>query len=282
MKILIVGHKGMLGSELMKVFGGHHEVEGMDVDELDITSLPKCLDAVSDIAPHTVINAAAYTDVEGSEHNYAQCHAINGDGVRNLAVACKKFNLPMVHFSTDYVFDGTKGAPYGEEDTCMPINAYGRSKLEGERHLREELPDTHILVRTSWLFGKSGKNFVRSIIEKAKLQGELHVVSDQVGSPTYAKDLANAVKVLIDEDHRGTFHVTNRGYCSWYDYACKIIDYAGMKGIAVIPVASAEYRTAAVRPAYSILSSRKFMEVTHKTMRFWQVALSEYIEETYF
>ncbi len=280
MKILVVGHRGMLGSELMKAFGAHHEVEGRDVDRLDITSLPQCLDAVADSAPQAVINAAAYTDVEGSEHNYAQCSAINGDGVRNLAVACSKFNRTMmVHFSTDYVFDGTKGAPYEEEDTCTPINAYGRSKLEGECNLREELPGRHILIRTSWLFGKNGKNFVRSIIEKAESQRELSVVNDQIGSPTYAKDLAHAVNILVEGGHRGTFHITNRGRCSWYEYACKIVEYACMKGIVVTPVSSADYRTEAARPAYSVLSSRKFMKVTHKTMRFWQVALSEFIEK---
>ncbi|MBW2674360.1 MAG: NAD(P)-dependent oxidoreductase, partial [Deltaproteobacteria bacterium] len=184
--------------------------------------------------------------------------------------------IKLVHFSTDYVFDGTKKNPYVEEDACNPINAYGRSKLKGEEYLRE-ISDDYLLVRTSWLYGRHGRNFVEAIVERAEKTGKLEVVDDQRGSPTYTVDLAAAVRVLIEGDHRGVFHLTNRGVCTWYQFALKILEYRGMESVSIVPIQSAQLGRGAPRPEYSVLSCRKFADATHRTMRFWQIALEEYM-----
>ena len=185
MRILVMGHKGMLGSDLMDVLGRDHEVSGVDVGEFDITSAPDCLRVVGDFNPEVIVNAAAYTDVDGCETNRDACFAVNAEGVRNLACACKDSGAKIVHYSTDYVFDGTKGKPYLEDDPCRPINAYGESKRKGEQVLIETA-ENHVLIRTAWLYGRQGKNFVKAILAKARDEGMLRVVDDQVGSPTFS------------------------------------------------------------------------------------------------
>ncbi len=278
MKILILGHKGMLGHDLVLRLSIDHEVVGKDIGDFDLTSVADCRDVVAEARPDCVINAAAYTDVDGCETSRDICFAVNAEGVRNLALSCRKEGIPIVHFSTDYVFDGTKGRPYTEEDPTNPINAYGESKLAGERYLRESA-DRFILIRTAWLYGRNGKNFVRTILEKTKSVKTLEVVQDQIGSPTYARDLAGAVKVLVEGGHEGIFHVTNRGTCSWFDYTLKILDYAEIKDVDVRPITSDGLSRKAMRPSYSVLSSRKFSARTRKTLRYWQVALQDFVSE---
>lgn len=276
MKILVLGHKGMLGGEIMSRLGRHHEMEGRDIDEFDISLRDDCRDIIESTDPDVVVNAAAVTDVDGCEDREDDCFAVNAEGVRHVAALCRERGIKIVHFSTDYVFDGTADRPYDEDHICNPINSYGRSKLQGEIYLKSEAGD-FLLVRTSWLFGKGGNNFVKAIAEKAKGGGELTVVADQFGSPTYAFDLAGAVQELIEGDFRGTFHVTNRGSCSWYEFALKILEYREQADARIIPIESKDLTRKAMRPGYSILSCRKFIEATGKTMRFWQIALRDYV-----
>lgn len=271
-----MGHKGMLGSDLMAVLGRDHEVSGVDVGEFDITSAPDCHRVIGEFNPAVVVNAAAYTDVDGCETNRDACFAVNAEGVLNVALACRDRGAKVVHYSTDYVFDGTKMEPYLEDDPCRPINAYGASKRKGEEHLIETA-ESHMLIRTAWLYGRQGKNFVKAILAKAREEGVLRVVDDQVGSPTCSLDLAQATKVLIELDCRGIYHVTNRGVCSWYQFAQRILEFAQVSGVTVEPIKSHELNRKAARPAYSVLSNRKFMDATKKTMRPWQVALNDYL-----
>jgi len=279
MKILILGHKGMLGSDLMLRMMVAHDVTGKDVGDFDITMEDDCGRVIAECSPDVVINAAAYTNVDGCETDRDRCFAVNAVGVKNIALACRGKGIRIVHFSTDYIFDGRKETPYVEEDEPAPLNVYGASKLEGERFL-QALSDRWLLIRTAWLYGKNGKNFVKTILEKAAAVKTLDVVDDQIGAPTYSWDLAAAVQLLIEGEHEGLFHLTNRGRCSWHEFACKILQYAGKNDVNVRPIPSAGLARPAVRPAWSVLSSRKFSEETGKTMRFWQIALQDYLERT--
>jgi dTDP-4-dehydrorhamnose reductase len=274
MKILVLGHKGMLGTDLMARLGGRHEVLGRDIDEFNIASADSCRDLILELHPQVVINAAAFTDVDGCETNRETCMAVNAGGVRNVALACEEISAKVVHLSTDYVFDGTRKEPYREDDSTSPLNVYGHSKLEGENLLRSS-STRYILIRTAWLYGVRGKNFVKTIIQKAKTEKQLRVVDDQIGSPTFTWDLAGAIMVLVEGDHTGLFHVTNRGVCSWYEFACKIIQYKGLSDVTVTPIKSDQLPRPAVRPPYSVLNCRKFMDATGKVMPFWHLSLQE-------
>jgi dTDP-4-dehydrorhamnose reductase len=279
MRILILGNKGMLGSDLMLRLAGAHDVVGRDVDAFDIVSEDDCRRVVQECSPEVVINAAAYTNVDGCETNREGCFAVNAVGVKNIALACRGRGIALVHFSTDYVFDGWKRTPYGETDPPAPLNVYGASKLEGERYI-EALAESYLLIRTAWLYGRHGKNFVKTILEKASVVKTLEVVDDQVGSPTHSRDLAAAVELLIEKGHRGVFHVTNRGRCSWYEFARKIVEYAGITDVTVRPIGSGRLSRPALRPAWSVLSGRKFRAESGMTMPTWQRALRDYLEQT--
>ena len=277
MKILILGHKGMLGSDLMLRLIASHEVTGKDVDEIDIVSEDECRRVIAECSPEIVINAAAYTNVDGCETDRERCFAVNAVGVKNIALACRKRAITIVHFSTDYVFDGRKDLPYDEEDQPAPLNVYGASKLEGERFL-QAFSQSYLLIRTAWLYGRHGKNFVKTILEKASVLKTLDVVDDQIGSPTYSWDLAAAVQLLIEGGHTGVFHVTNRGRCSWYEFAGRILQYAGKGEVTVRPIRTDNLSRPAVRPAWSVLSCRKFSKATGRSMKFWHIALRDYLE----
>lgn len=296
MKILLLGHKGMLGSDLLVKLSSEHVLIGMDKEEIDIASADECKNAIRETAPDIVINAAAYTNVDGCETAREECFTVNADAIKNIAEACRDKKIQVVHFSTDYVFDGTAKQPYKEDDICHPINVYGESKLAGENHLRT-LSDNYLLIRSSWLFGINGKNFIQAILEKAKAKNfidnamskagagaegpsTLSVVDDQVGSPTYTKDLASAVSLLIEKKARGIFHVTNRGSCSWHQFAVKILQEAGFDHIIVEPIKSVDLKRPALRPAYSILSMQKFIQCTGKVMQPWQLALQDYLQSS--
>jgi len=276
MKILVLGCRGMLGTDLVAELGRMHDVSGKDIDDFDITSPSDCRNLIAEMKADTVINAAAYTNVDGCETDETGSFAVNAEGVKNVALACREFGGTVVHFSTDYVFDGTKGSPYVEEDRCNPINTYGRSKLMGEEYLAD-LCDNYLLIRTSWLYGKHGKNFVEAILQRVREKGSLEVVDDQTGSPTCTMDLAAAVRLLVEGRYRGTFHLTNRGICTWYQFACKILEYSGMEGIDIAPVRTDQFKRAAPRPTYSVLSCKKFIDTTRRTMRLWQEALKDYL-----
>jgi dTDP-4-dehydrorhamnose reductase len=277
-KILLLGHQGMLGSDLFLKLKIEHEVVGLDKKEIDIVSAKECQEAIKTIEPDIVINAAAYTNVDGCETAKDECFAVNAEAVKNIADACSNKNIRIIHFSTDYVFDGAAKQPYQEDHQCNPINTYGASKMAGERYLKS-LSDNYILIRTAWLYGVNGKNFVQTILEKVKTAKKLTVVDDQIGSPTHTKDLAAAVDLLIKQNANGIFHITNRGSCSWYQFALKILQEAGIHDIDVTPIKSDQLQRLAKRPAYSVLSMHKFIQTTGKTMQPWQLGLQDYLEK---
>ncbi|MBI4633171.1 MAG: dTDP-4-dehydrorhamnose reductase [Deltaproteobacteria bacterium] len=276
MKILLLGYRGMLGADLLLKLSADHEVHTTGSDELDISSGEACQNVISAVMPDLVINAAAYTDVDGCESKREKCFSVNAQGVKNIAIACRDRAIKIVHFSTDYIFDGAKDSPYVETDACRPLNSYGLSKLEGERFL-EAFSDNFLIIRSSWLYGKNGRNFVTTILEKARSVGRLDVVTDQVGSPTYTEDLADAVVSLINGGHRGIVHVTNSGSCSWYDFTQKILRFAGITNLPAFPITSDKLTRPAARPSYSVLDCRKFALLSGNSMRPWEEALHDYM-----
>ena len=276
MKILVLGYTGMLGSDIVNMLILSHEVTGKNSKDFDISSLDDCRRVIGETHPDVVINATAYTNVDACESDRERCFSVNAEGVKNVAMSCRDAGIKIVQFSTDYVFDGKKKTPYVEDDSCNPVSAYGQSKLQGELYLKE-FSNNYILIRTAWLYGKNGKNFVNTIIEKAKSEKMLQVVDDQTGSPTYTVDLVSAVRLLIEGNYTGTFHLTNRGTCNWHEFALRILEYANITDIDIKPIKSDQLQRKAFRPHYSVFSCKKFTEVTKRTMRFWQIALKDYV-----
>ena len=268
MKVLILGSKGMLGSELMETFP---DSIGWDIDEIDITDRYQVIEKIFLLKPELMINAAAYTNVDGAESHLETAMAVNAEAVGYLAEAANKCDASIVHISTDYVFDGEKKQGYNEKEEPNPISAYGRSKAEGEKLLMQTTKK-YYLVRTAWMYGKHGNNFVKTMLRLAKEQDELKIVDDQIGCPTYAKDLVNAIKELIEQPH-GIYHITNDGQCSWYGLTIEIMKLKRMK-INLVPITTDQYPLPAKRPKYSILINTKT-----KKLRHWKKALKEYLEE---
>ena len=260
-KTLIIGSSGMLGSDLCKVFPDAVKLTHRD---LDITDREQVIESILKIKPDVVINAAAYTDVDGCEDNQELAFQINGHGPGYIAEACSIAGAKLVHFSTDYVFDGSK-KEYVESDTPNPINVYGYSKLLGENKIIENMNDYRI-IQISWLFGIHGKNFVETMLRLSGEMDTVKVVNDQFGKPTYTMDLANKIKEIIELDP-GIYHITNDGVCSWYEFASSIIDN-------VTPCTSEEFPRKAKRPEYSVLVNTKT-----KPMRHWKEALKAYLKE---
>lgn len=270
--VLIVGAKGMLGSMLAQVFVEQSPVL-YDREELDITNLEQVREKVREVKPEVVINAAAYTDVDGAEVNRELAFVVNETGVKNLAVVAKELGATLVHYSTDYVFPGDKKEGYSEADIPGPSpNVYGESKLAGEQVLQAIAP-TYYLIRTAWLYGFGGKNFVATMLKLAATQQIIQVVNDQHGSPTFTKDVAQFTHQLLEGNYPpGTYHATNSGQTTWSDFAREIFRLANV-AIEVQPVTSDQFPRLARRPAYSMLINTK-----GPTMRSWQDALKEYIE----
>jgi dTDP-4-dehydrorhamnose reductase len=275
-KILVLGAEGMLGKDLMDTLRFKYPVLGMDIGEVDICARRAVMDEVRRIQPTVVINAAAYTDVDGSESHRETAFAVNADGARNVAVACASVGARMIHLSTDYVFDGSSPEPYREEDPPGPLNIYGSSKLAGERHIQEELKD-FLIVRTAWLYGHHGKNFVKAILQQAGLKKELCIVNDQKGSPTFTQDLSRAILRLIEVGATGVVHVTNAEICTWLDFAREILREKGLKGISVTPISSAELNRPARRPPNSSLNCSLYSALTGGKMRPWREAIGDYL-----
>lgn len=257
MNILITGSKGMLGHALTAKLSEEHRVSGLDLPDLDITDLNGLRKAMFSYRPDLIINTAAYTDVDGCETNTEMAFAVNATGPRNLAAACRELNISLVHFSTDYIFDGTADIPYKEVDNPNPLSVYGKSKLKGENYIRE-ITDKHYIIRTSWLYGPHGKNFVAAMLRLAGEQDEIGVVNDQTGSPTYTFDLAAAVLKLISVKEYGIYHITNSGTCTWYEFSLEIFKQAGINGISVKPTTTEELNRPAPRPKYSVLDNEKW------------------------
>ena len=276
MKILITGSNGMLGHDLEKVLKDNHELVLTTSKTLDITDKDKTIDFIVECKPDVVINSAAYTDVDGCETNQDLAYAVNGDGVRNLALACKQIDCPLVHVSTDYVFDGTAREPIAEDGEIGPISIYGKSKLKGEEAIQEIL-DKYFIVRTAWRYGINGKNFPKTMLELAENHPEITVVYDEVGTPTYTPDLAYGISQLIETDYYGIYHLTNSGSCSWCEFARYIFEVAA-KDVKVVPVTASEFARPAPRPSYSVLENKNWVDKGFKPLRSYKEAIKEYVE----
>lgn len=259
-KVLILGANGMLGHALQKVFP---DAMPFTHANLDITDEKSVKDLINHEHPSVVINAAAYTDVDGCEDKREYAFGVNGYGPGYLAAACAQAGAVLVHYSTDYIFNGTK-TEYREDDPPHPINAYGESKLMGEVSVMKNI-ENYRIIRTSWLFGAHGKNFVDTILSLSRQMETVQVVNDQVGKPTYTVDLARATPGIISRAP-GIFHITNDGQCSWYEFARAFIPNA-------IPCTTAEFPRRAKRPAYSVLANTKT-----PALRGWREAVFDYIQ----
>lgn len=290
MKILVTGSSGMLGCDICKVFSASNQVIGIDIAKDEVSYHADILDpaSVNEIflkeKPDLVIHAAAFTDVDGCEKDPQKAHKVNTEGTRNIAEASSKINAPLIFISTDFVFSGDKDFPYKEDEETGPINVYGKTKWEAENLLNEYCKD-YAIVRTGWLYGRGGKNFVDTIINKAKRDKVLKVVDDQRGSPTYTKDLAQALLGLVtsgDISGSSVYHVSNAGDSSWYEFAKEIVSLVkDARDVIVKPIKSSELGRAATRPKYSVLDTEKFEKYTGCRMRPWKEALREYIKERY-
>ena len=276
MKVLVLGAGGMLGKDLVPILSVKGQVWARDIDDFDITDPKRVQREVEALQPQVLVNAAAYTDVDGCESRKELAFAVNAEGARNVARACAAIGGRMIHLSTDYVFDGSSRIPYGEENLPNPRNVYGSSKLQGERYIQEIL-ENHLIVRTEWLYGRHGKNFVDTILKYAGQQKELRVVDDQRGSPTFTRDLSFALERLIGIEARGILHVTNSGSCTWFEFARQILREKGYDHVQVIPISSEELSRPARRPASSVMDCQRYEKLTGRKMRPWKEAIKEYL-----
>jgi dTDP-4-dehydrorhamnose reductase len=272
MRIVVTGADGQLGVELVRALAPQGEVVGTTIADLDLTD-PGCAERVAALRPDWVVHAAAATDVDGCERDPAWALAVNGEGTRRIVEGCRRADAGLVYVSTDYVFDGRKGTLYAEDDPPAPLNAYGRSKLAGEEATRT-LGGRWAIVRTAWLYGAQGKNFVKTILHRARAGQPLRVVDDQVGSPTYAADLADGMALLLSGGHTGVFHATNSGACSWFAFAREIVRLAGLSPDAVQPMTSTELDRPARRPAHSVLGGAAWQAAGLPPLRPWPEALA--------
>jgi dTDP-4-dehydrorhamnose reductase len=278
MKVLIIGAGGMLGRDLQPILSLRHEVIGMDLHDLDITRSGQTRETIASLRPDLVINLAAVTDVDGCESQKERAFSVNARGALHVAQGCAASGARLIHLSTDYVFDGTLPVPYTEETLPHPLNVYGESKLLGERGV-QEAGENYLILRTSWLYGRHGKNFVDTILRLSSQQQEIRVVNDQRGSPTYTRDLSRAIELLVGREERGILHVTNSGSCTWFEFAGKILAMKspGDPPVRLLPISSAELGRPAKRPANSVLDCSKFERIAGWKMRSWEESLREYL-----
>ncbi len=276
MKVLVTGVKGQLGFDVVNELTKRNmEAVGVDIDEMDITDAASVDKVIKAAAPDAVIHCAAFTAVDAAEDNEELCRKVNVEGPRNIAKVCKELDIKMIQISTDYVFDGTGERPWEPDDVCNPKSVYGQTKYEGEQAVKSIL-DKYFIVRIAWAFGINGKNFVKTMLNLAKTHDSLTVVDDQFGCPTYTYDLARLLVDMIQTDKYGTYHATNEGSCSWYEFACAIFKEAGVD-IKVTPVSSAEYGAKANRPFNSRMSKEKLTANGFDRLPTWQDALKRYI-----
>jgi dTDP-4-dehydrorhamnose reductase len=281
--ILVTGGAGMLGRAVSRAAKQRGVVlVGLDRSTLDITDFARVHKAIRETRPRVVLNLAAYTAVDRAEREADRALAVNKVGAANVATASAEFGARMMHVSTDYVFDGRAHRPYRPTDTANPINVYGRTKFLGEEAIRGQLED-HLIVRTSWLFAPWGNNFVRTIAQHSRADRPLRVVADQRGRPTSAVDLAEVLLDLAESDAQGTLHFANAGATTWHGFAEAVVGMLGDLRSSVkqqiIPISTAEFPTAAPRPAYSVLDTDSFSAATGIVPRSWSVALSETLAE---
>lgn len=292
MKILVTGVKGQLGYDVVNELEKRgHEAIGVDIDEMDITDKASVDKVINNVSPDGVIHCAAWTavDLAEDEENIPKVRKVNADGTKNIAQACKDLDIKMIYISTDYVFDG-QGTNFWEPDEkdFAPLNVYGQTKYEGECAVIENL-EKYFIVRIAWVFGKNGKNFIKTMLNLGKTHNRITVVNDQIGSPTYTFDLARLLVDMVETDKYGIYHATNEGICSWYDFANEIFKQAielgrnEYKDVEVIPVTSAEYPASkAKRPFNSRMSKDKLSKAGFERLPEWQDALNRYLKEIEF
>jgi dTDP-4-dehydrorhamnose reductase len=269
----MTGGRGQLGHELQQALSAD-SVQALGRQELDVTDAVAVSRTVGQFRPQVVIHAAAHTDTGGCEADPELAMRVNGEGTRLVALACRESDAAMLYVSTNEVFDGQKDEPYLESDEPEPVNAYGRSKLAGERYVRSLL-DRFYIVRTAWLYAARGNNFPSKVLRVAANEGELRFVTDEIASPTWARDLALAIVTLIGQSGYGVYHLTNSGWCSRYQWAERVLDLAGRGDLALCPVTQAEYGAPYRKPSYSALANQTAAAVGI-VLRPWQEALQEY------
>lgn len=292
MKTLVVGHHGMLAQSLMPCLqqAGFIAISH-GRPELDITDMENTYQVLTAIRPDIVINAAAYTAVDQAESEKDQAFAVNRNGVQHLTVPCQEMGIPLIHVSTDYVFDGTAREPYGEDDNPAPLGVYGESKWQGEVSLRMR-HQAHLIIRTAWLYSHHGHNFVQTMLRLGREREVLRVVNDQYGCPTYSRDLAEAIVVICQRIRRdkatvpwGTYHFCSAGQITWYDFALAIFEEAKaferFRVREIIPISTMDYPTSTQRPVYSVLSCSKIQSNFCITPRTWRVSLRACMQEFY-
>ena len=281
MKVLVTGANGMLGTDLVEILSDRDQVIPTDVTgnalHLDITDTKECLDVILEHRPDIVVHCAAYTDVDGCERCPDKAFKLNALGTWNVAAACNLADAALVYVSTDFVFDGEKGEPYTEYDSPNPISRYGASKYAGEQHVRA-LCRRHYIARTAWLYGAHGKNFPLSIINAARQKKKLTVVADQTGSPTYTRDLAGAIKDIMTSPLYGTYHLTNSGSCTWYDFACETLSLAGIKDAEISAISTKDWPSPTKRPKYSVLRHYSLELQGRVDLRHWKDALADFMQ----
>lgn len=276
MKIIVTGAKGQLGSDVVLQLNkiGAEAVEA-DLPELDITDADAVEKLIAQSGADGVIHCAAYTNVDSAETERELCGKINIEGTRSLAKACEKHGIKMLYISTDYVFSGEGTEPFEVDSPKIPCNYYGVSKLEGEKAATAECSKCFV-VRISWVFGENGKNFVKTMLRLSKERDEISVVCDQIGSPTYTKDLAKLLCEMIASEKYGVYHATNEGICSWAEFAAAIMEYSGAN-TKIKPISSSEYKSVAVRPANSRLSKKSLDDNGFERLPHWQDALKRFL-----
>lgn len=277
-RVVVTGADGMLGTEVARALADSHEVVGIDLGEVDITDGEAVRSFVAGASPDCVINCAAYTDVDGAESARELAFAVNAAGAGHLARACVTSGSYLIHLSTDYVFDGSKSGAYEETDSPSPINVYGESKLGGEGEVARSGARS-LIVRTAWLYGHAGRNFVEFVLGAAAEGRPLRIVDDQRGSPTSARDLALVLKELMARRPEGIVHATNDGSCSWFEFAREILAAAGGRETAVEPIASSDLDRPAPRPRNSVLSLERLASVLGWRPRAWNEAVRDYVAE---
>jgi dTDP-4-dehydrorhamnose reductase len=275
---LITGGSGQLGIAVSQELGERgHLFNAWSSKDLNITHGPIVRDFVSKLSPKVIINCAAWTDVDGAETNELEASKVNGDGAENLALAAKNCRAKLIHVSTDYVFSGEGKTPWKVNDSTNPQSAYGRTKADGEERVLSAYPENSSIVRTAWLYSPWGKNFAKTMTRFAMNgDGEVRVVNDQMGQPTSATDLAKQlVELGLSNSPAGTYHGTNSGQGTWFEFAQEIFKLVGADVERVIPVSSSEYLRPAKRPSYSVLSHDAWVKTSVNSMRDWRIALAQ-------
>lgn len=279
MKILVTGANGQLGTDMVSLLKQQgHEVFGLTRKELDITVQAECKRVLADLSPNIIVHCAAYTAVDTAEEDIITAYQVNADGTRNIAVIAESMGIKFCYISTDYVFDGTSTTPYHEYDNTNPVTIYGKSKRAGEL-LTQSLCSRYFIIRTSWVYGQHGSNFVKTMLKLGNERDQLSVVSDQVGSPTYTVDLARFIGEVILTEKYGIYHASNRGECSWYEFAKAIFEEAGKRNVIVNPCTTEEFSRPAPRPAYSVLNHIAIKSNGFQDLPEWRDALRRFINQ---